>query len=298
MKAQFSPIPREIDKFICSLEKDKVGNGTQFDALIEHLIKTIRPKLRTAVHFELPPRKLTDFGGHYTAEDILAACEPELKLPYPVVSLYREVDEQPVFIVAWDKTMWIEKKEDLGNIIYIYALTKMVDEGVWYPSHAELRLEPDEVLVPERLKDSCFAMWHSYGWVNSKAPRDANGKFKEKWIEEITRDIVELCALLRMPTCRIETQKESRLRAKIGTSKKKPKTFYDVHRVIINNKARTKIPSEPKGGTHASPRWHKRRGYWRTMKKSGKQVWVQPCEVGKKSDGMVYKDYEVVTTGE
>jgi hypothetical protein len=50
--------------------------------------------------------------------------------------------------------------------------------------------------------------------------------------------------------------------------------------------------SEWHGGTHASPRWHKRRGHWRMMA-SGKRVWVRDCQVGTPDDGMVLKDYAV-----
>jgi hypothetical protein len=49
---------------------------------------------------------------------------------------------------------------------------------------------------------------------------------------------------------------------------------------------------ESQGGTHASPRWHQRRGHWRHMK-SGKHVWVSQCEVGDKARGGVIKDYRV-----
>ena len=47
-----------------------------------------------------------------------------------------------------------------------------------------------------------------------------------------------------------------------------------------------------KGGTHASPRLHDRRGHWRTMKKSGKRVWVRQCKVGDASKGVIYHDYK------
>jgi hypothetical protein len=46
------------------------------------------------------------------------------------------------------------------------------------------------------------------------------------------------------------------------------------------------------GGTHASPRLHDRRGHWRTMKKSGKRVWVRQCKVGDPSKGVVFHDYK------
>lgn len=59
----------------------------------------------------------------------------------------------------------------------------------------------------------------------------------------------------------------------------------------------TIAPAKPRGpdlgGTHASPRWHERRGHWRTMKKSGKKVWVTNCEVGDKTKGAVFHDYKI-----
>lgn len=46
------------------------------------------------------------------------------------------------------------------------------------------------------------------------------------------------------------------------------------------------------GGTHASPRLHDRRGHLRRLR-SGKNVWVKPCKVGKAELGTVFHDYEV-----
>lgn len=48
--------------------------------------------------------------------------------------------------------------------------------------------------------------------------------------------------------------------------------------------------SESRGGTHASPRLHLRRGHARQYAPS-KWTWVQPCAVGNKKIGMVHKDY-------
>lgn len=46
------------------------------------------------------------------------------------------------------------------------------------------------------------------------------------------------------------------------------------------------------GGTHASPRWHIRRGHWRTLS-NGRRVFVRECEVGDPARGAVWKDYNV-----
>ena len=65
---------------------------------------------------------------------------------------------------------------------------------------------------------------------------------------------------------------------------------YDWKTVVIEP---TKPKSDAQGGTHASPRWHERRGHWRTMKKTGKKVWVKNCEVGDKTLGAVFHDYKL-----
>ncbi|MCZ8148374.1 MAG: hypothetical protein O9325_11075 [Roseomonas sp.] len=45
-------------------------------------------------------------------------------------------------------------------------------------------------------------------------------------------------------------------------------------------------------GSHASPRWHLRRGHWRQLA-DGRRVFVRECEVGDASCGGVVKDYQV-----
>lgn len=46
------------------------------------------------------------------------------------------------------------------------------------------------------------------------------------------------------------------------------------------------------GGTHATPRWHIRRGHWRNLA-GGRRVFVRECQVGDMARGGVVKDYEV-----
>lgn len=48
----------------------------------------------------------------------------------------------------------------------------------------------------------------------------------------------------------------------------------------------------PQGGSHASPRWHIRRGHWRQLA-DGRRVFVRECEVGDPARGGVLKDYIV-----
>lgn len=75
-------------------------------------------------------------------------------------------------------------------------------------------------------------------------------------------------------------------RRKISQGKK---PSYEWRTVFIEP-AKTK--SESKGGTHASPRLHDRRGHLRRLR-TGKNVWVRACKVGNAANGTVFHDYEV-----
>ena len=65
--------------------------------------------------------------------------------------------------------------------------------------------------------------------------------------------------------------------------------LFDWHTVTIQPLTHKQ---DHKGGTHASPRLHDRRGHFRRHP-SGKQIWVKPCKVGDASKGCVWKDYKV-----
>lgn len=64
---------------------------------------------------------------------------------------------------------------------------------------------------------------------------------------------------------------------------------YDWRTVVIEPVERRQ---ESKGGTHASPRQHDRRGHVRRLR-SGKNVWVKPHKVGDLSKGVVFHDYRI-----
>ena len=64
---------------------------------------------------------------------------------------------------------------------------------------------------------------------------------------------------------------------------------YDWRTVFIKTAAER---SEHKGGTHASPRLHDRRGHLRRLR-NGKNVWVKPHKVGRAELGSVFHDYQI-----
>jgi hypothetical protein len=64
---------------------------------------------------------------------------------------------------------------------------------------------------------------------------------------------------------------------------------YDWKTVVVTT---TPPRAESKGGTHASPRLHDRRGHLRRLR-SGKNVWVKPHKVGDAKLGTVFHDYQI-----
>lgn len=74
-------------------------------------------------------------------------------------------------------------------------------------------------------------------------------------------------------------------------SKTYPKGVYEYHTLTLKPDAEVAY-SEPQGGHHASPRQHTRRGHYRHLA-TGKTVFVRDCLVGKRSLGIVDKEYRV-----
>lgn len=66
------------------------------------------------------------------------------------------------------------------------------------------------------------------------------------------------------------------------------------YRVAEIDPFQIKIAAARLGGSHASPRWHLRRGHWRRLA-DGRRVFVRECEVGEIARGGVIKDYHVAT---
>jgi hypothetical protein len=99
-----------------------------------------------------------------------------------------------------------------------------------------------------------------------------------------------LCAINRYHTTFEDVAPPERLNRKRLKRGKVPLFTYKV--LTIGKKKRK---SQKLGGTHASPRSHLRRGYYRTSR-NGVRHWVQPCMVKGETDGFVHKDYKVEGT--
>ena len=97
-----------------------------------------------------------------------------------------------------------------------------------------------------------------------------------------------LLSLQQTRTCYTPTPRKSLINSKRASKGKGP-VLFDWHTVEIKP---PQTKNDPQGGTHASPRRHQVRGYWRTYK-SGKRGWVKESWRGDASKGAVFKDYKI-----
>ncbi|MFN4014753.1 MAG: hypothetical protein ACK4JB_05435 [Reyranella sp.] len=67
-----------------------------------------------------------------------------------------------------------------------------------------------------------------------------------------------------------------------------------IFRTVNIDLAQVRAATPRGGGSHASPRWHIRRGHWRGLP-DGRRVFVRACEVGDVARGGVVKDYRITT---
>jgi len=86
----------------------------------------------------------------------------------------------------------------------------------------------------------------------------------------------------------VPTARPSFINAK-RTAKGKPPALYDWATVTIEP---PQLKRDTQGGTHASPRWHERRGHFRRLR-NGDTTWVRNCVVGDAARGARFKDYRV-----
>lgn len=310
MKPQFSSVPMEIYKTLSDAIMDGAFPlGWTDDVQNKGHLADMRRLLKQGKHFELPPRgfgySLEDEKAGGLLEKSAAACKRGVRLPYPVVTIGRVITEVDFLSIHWELDRSLKDvnpiavkitEDEFGDGFFTTVfvrneLSLFVPCGlVTFVKYADLAVGDSEtVATPIQIV-----------WVASMhGPRtpdmsiDDGHRAAYKCCGTAIRDVIDLnVALSSTDTKVVLDRRLSGIRAKVSKAAKH-KSFYEIHRVVIDTSITTNT-SEHKGGTHASPRWHTRRGYWRTMKKSGKVVWVQACEVGKKSDGMVYKDYEVV----
>jgi hypothetical protein len=135
----------------------------------------------------------------------------------------------------------------------------------------------------------CTATYQVPGFAEFDANPRLLLKDGDIYAEVLTAIIFRALALLSLRPACTEMQFPSTRRPKLARAGVSGWTW----RMVDIDLSRVQAATRQAGGTHASPRWHIRRGHWRTLA-DGRRVFVQACEVGDATRGGVLKDYQVV----
>lgn len=134
------------------------------------------------------------------------------------------------------------------------------------------------------------------GKIHTYFSLDINPKIERKLPKDLPPPKLEMVYIIaralkilaREPSVRIEHVPNNRRKSFVKT-----KTPSWAYRIVDIDLSKLKDRNKSLGGSHASPRWHIRRGHWRTLP-SGRRVFVKACQVGDRRRGGIVKDYQVL----
>lgn len=315
MRPQFSSVPREIGRSLGTIKRE--GPNLPKDCLwrdeeMRGLILPWMDVLRKAVHFEMPSPDPDAERANGWRDLLIQQKIKGVKPPFPALTVHCHTDNFELFTI-WSQTIvnpmevaifLPDLDEEFDCDTAVWGRTFILPHGVYEWDALPYDLATNHAMMNKEEGTKGYAIRHPLGvYERTREIIKHAGGNPDTYDSEFAlfdtlalRTFWSLCTAFDLGRV-ASTEKKIILphqQSKKGATKnKKTKSFYEIHRIVYDPSKLPVPPAPPKGGTHASPRWHKRRGYWRTLRKSGKVVWVQACEVGNKSNGMVYKDYEV-----
>lgn len=254
-----------------------IANGSKRDTkVLRQLISEAR---YSGVKFVIP-----DLHKVRNDQPITAA---ELRPPFPVTVIEFDFD-------GADMTAMVVAKDEGDRVtLFIASRSESFDDVVWFINPALVFAEYSDLSA---IGDD--PIWHSNPMLNDRINKlivDKDGDIKQaaEFVLHAAMKFIcayaALCQTLKyrhVETIDIEPDaKENRVRRIKG---KAPLFTYKTL-VIGDPKPQIKVH---KGGTHASPRAHLRRGHYRTGK-NGNRFWVSAAFVNGSTPGFVHKDYEL-----
>lgn len=185
------------------------------------------------------------------------------KLPHPAV-IFQVQDRGPQF-----QTQLVYARQTGDGIEAVYFVQARTSRH-WSDVVAHVRFTPD-----------------GYAEVETH-PRIPAGEDRDSYAEAAAGIVWRALAILSQAST-VTEQVVSRVhRPKLARAGVRGWTWHQVE--IVPERLHRR--AAPQGGTHASPRWHIRRGHWRQLA-DGRRVFVRECEVGDSTRGGVVKDYIV-----
>lgn len=263
--------------------------AAQADAALGHLYPQFREALRRGQHFALPD------GGCIFDDNLRGIRGTDIKLPFPIVVV-------EYFAPDGGRENWGEITSPVSKRVVIGTQT---DNGVdcvyagywdkrqeWIFAPVGVRAWNDSVWLGEHPRQLCVeALIHTS--VKPALDRDpvllqslSTDATSELWI------LLELCEAL---SCKnVVTEPIERIDPKINARRirKGKLPLYETRRLVIEV-PQADVARTSRGGTHASPRQHLRRGHIRRLPSGN--VWVNAHVVGSAAKGVIEKTYAVTT---
>jgi len=270
---------REAVKFILPT------GGLLFDDTKSWMLQNIHPPFdRCAFEFDLPdgvfsntdqtyPPSSPDGNGHRVRKVVLLSVRGhETTTLFPIFHSNGTWTNGVFFPVIHDKETRLVRLEDVPEG------AKFINDG------------RHDMTLPEVRKRSFVAFDLRFATIRGAVDKmglDTEEKLYQRGLlntQVFLFVFAQACAALECTNVGTEVLRPNREAVKARA----PLDSYEYHILTIEpNEERT--PSQERGGTHASPRTHLRRGHIRHLS-SGKKVWVNSCLVNP-GHGMIEKDY-------
>lgn len=254
----------------------------------------IRRRIQSnAIHFQLP------HGGYIlpNESDEISFDTDIFRPPYPVTLIEFSEGGKDLGPGQTPSTKRLVMAVDEGDSVVLFPAYYSDAFDVWHPPIIYWRFKYGRAFSLSRTKPKKFVdddvLQYGLGWATAlqtaKVPLSLE-QYASMEIRNINQELsvyMDFCMALDQYESEIVDQKPDEKMQKLRRMRgKKPLFTYKI--ITITGK---KKKSTARGGTHASPVTHLRRGHWRHYK-SGKRTWVEAAVINGK-DGMVVKDYRV-----
>lgn len=246
------------------------------------------------VLFVLPP------GGEITDRKMKTIAGEMLRPPYKHVILeYKSLDGE-LELGQIDCPKRIVLAADLGDTVHILPCIYNAKDGRWIPHiyMGVINLTDKNVLYME---NNAVNVRVKYTYCLPKAFEGNRREWfgsTDSFMQQVCTDLrdeinayIDFCYVLHSHEVTYDETEPDTAKNRFRRARGKAPLF--TYKVLTIGKKKRK--SQKLGGTHASPRSHLRRGYYRTSR-NGVRHWVQPCMVKGETDGFVHKDYKVEGT--
>lgn len=275
--------------YLEALKQTKKASYTKRDALLAHEFATVAR--RNGIFFTVGGLSYDqDKGEALRREDI------PMRPPYPVTILEYMVAEPKVISADGVPLPRIAVISDEGDhaLLTVIQFTSAGSKGAfgWLPPMYAIAIPyegPLSLATGVLLPDAYAAAEAKYDPDASNLAPDTT--FGMYCIGRVLSDYVtykEFCRALHEHEVTFDDIEPDAAKNRLRRARGKAPLF--TYKVLTIGKKKRK--SAHQGGTHASPRSHLRRGYYRTSK-NGVKHWVQSCMVKGETPGFVHKDYKV-----